>query len=208
MLRSKPFFLVALAALGLFAAPAGSAGAATITLDTEFDDGLGGQFATVTVTEDAGALVFDVRLQSELGDGADLHKLYFNLSDDVGTLALTTLDPAATDYSLDLDPPVAGGAGSRFDVGVSFGNGAGPSGNGVLQQATFSLAADRALSLADLLELSATSAGIEANLAAHVQGTALVAGSDSETVGGVIVPEPRLAFLLPLLVGALALRRR
>ena len=210
MLRRKTHPAAILAALGLSLALAGSAGAATITLNTEFDDGVDGLFATIVLTEESsGALLFDVWLESALGSEADLHELYFNFVGDLAGLTLTTLDDVVTDYSLDFDPSVAGGAGSSFEVGVSFGNGAGDAGNGVLQHARFSLSADRALSFDDLLEESLTSAGIAANLAAHVQGTSLVTGSSSETVGGLIeAPEPRLVLLAGLALGALTVRGR
>ena len=81
---------------------------------------------------------------------------------------------------------------------MNFGNGAGSSGNGVLTSATFTLMADQPLSIADLLESSFASGGsIETQFAAHIQGTELFVGADSETVGG-IVPEPATGALVAL----------
>jgi len=102
---------------------------------------------------------------------------------------------------------VAGGAGSSFEYGVNFGNGAGGPGNGVLKTANFTISANEALTLASLSPTSSTSQDIVVNFAAHVQGTSFVAGSTSETVGGV-VPEPSTAGLLVLGLAALASRRR
>jgi hypothetical protein len=120
-----------------------------------------------------------------------------------------------TAYLLSLAPPVAGGAGSDFDYGVSFGNGAGPPGNGVLQQASFLILPvdpNESLSLDDFLNAEWSSAAggkIVADAAAHVQGTSLMDGSSSETVGGV-VPEPRTGLLITcgLLLAARRATRR
>jgi hypothetical protein len=67
----------------------------------------------------------------------------------------------------------------------------------VLQTASFVLSADGALSVADLLVSSGISQNIQVYLAAHVQGTSLVPGVTSETVGSQ-VPEPGTMGLLLL----------
>jgi len=182
---------------GMFAAPA--ARALTLDLDVEFDDAITGTFGTVEVTEVAGGdLFFEITLDtSELGAEADLHEFYFNLPD-VSGLALTSTDTVATPYDLDFEPSVSGNAGSSFVWAVNLGSGAGPSGNGVLQTATFTLSADTDLSENDLLIASSTNDGVTVFVAAHIQGTELT-NSGSETVGST-VPEPT-TFLL----GALGL---
>jgi hypothetical protein len=168
-------------------------------LNVEFDDGLSGDFATVDITEDAGSLLFSITLGSVLGPDADLHEFYFNLVGGftIDDLMISSLDDPFTEYQLLGDPSVAGGAGSSFDFGVNFGNGAGASGNGVLQSATFVLTADVPLFLDDLRQASfAQNGAVMAQVAAHIQGTALVAGADSETIGGVVAPEPSTLLLL------------
>jgi hypothetical protein len=187
---------------------AGRAAAVSFPLDVEFDDGLVGNFGTVTVTENGGDLDFTISLTATLGSGADLHELYFNLVGSFTGLSIIDSNAPNTAYALDLDPPVMGGAGSSFDVGVNFGNGAGAPGNGVLKTATFTLSADQALTLADLDETSSTSQGITVHMAVHVQGTSLVGStSDSETLGGTI-PEPATAFLVAAGLTLTALARR
>jgi hypothetical protein len=181
------------------------AGALTITLDKEFDAGTVGNHATVTITENAGALDFIVSLAgTDLGSGSDLHEFYFNLVGSPTGIAISNTNAPSTPYVLSLNPPVAGGAGSSFEYGVSFGNGAGPSGNDVLKLASFTISADQPLTIASLLQTSATSQNILVNLALHVQGTSFVGGSTSETVGGT-VPEPSTALLLT--AGLLGLAR-
>lgn len=200
--------IAAAAVLGLFVS--GSAGAVSFPLNVEFDDGLIGTFGNVEVTEVAGDLQFQITLAPLLGAGADLHELYFNLVGPETGLAISSSDVVNTAYALLTSPPVAGGAGSSFGFGVSFGNGAGPPGNGVLQTASFVLSADGALSVADLLVSSSTSQSIEVYLATHVQGTSLVPGVTSETVGS-LVPEPGTfgLLLLGLLgLGAVGSRQR
>lgn len=187
MLRSW-LSIAAAAALGLFAA--NPAAAVSFPLNVEFDDETIGTFGNVEVTEVAGDLQFQITLNASLGAGADLHELYFNLSGVQTGLAISSTDMVNTPYTLLTAPSgVSGGAGSSFGFGVSFGNGAGPSGNGVLQTASFVLSADGALGVGDLLLSSSTSQDIEVYLAAHVQGTSLVPGVTSETVGN-LVPEP------------------
>jgi hypothetical protein len=170
-------------------------------LDIEFDDGVTGTFADVEVSEDGLGLRFEIALRDPLGPGADLREFYFNLTDEIGPLQIESDDPVTTAYVLSLAGPVGGGAGSRFDYEVSFGNGAGRPGNGVLKTASFLIEpADSVdpLSLDALLgaELSAAAGGmILVNAAAHIQGTSLVRGATSETIGGT-VPEPTTGILL------------
>lgn len=205
--RTRFLTLLTVAALGSLAAAA-PASALTFTLDTEFDAGLVGPHATVTVTESGGGLDFEVSLAgSDLGPGADLHVLYFNLAGDPTNVTLSSSQVVNTDFTLASNPPVAGGAGASFEYGVSFGNGAGPPGNGVLKTATFRITADQALTIGSLAVPSQTSQGIVANVALHVQGTSLVAGSTSETVGGV-VPEPGTLLLVGVGLAGLAARGR
>jgi hypothetical protein len=188
--------LIPAVALGFVALGALPAAALQFTLDTEFDAGLTGPHATVDVTESGGGLDFTISLAgTDLGAGSDLHEFYFNLAGDPTNVTLTTVSAVTTPFELDLDPAVAGGAGSSFEYGVNFGNGGGPPGNGVLKTASFRIEADQPLTLADLQVLSQTSGGILAHAALHVQGTSLVGGTDSETVGGVI-PEPGTMLLL------------
>jgi hypothetical protein len=200
--RWIPLWGSLLAALALGLDP-DAASAASFDLDVEFDTGQIGSFAHVTIEEDAGALDFSITLGDSLGYEADLHEFYFNLRDEMLNrftgVAISTDDAPMTPYALLFDPSIRGGAGSSFDYGVNFGNGAGSSGNGVLTAATFTLTADEPLSIADLLRESSFASGgsIEIQFAAHIQGTDLYVGSDSETVGG-IVPEPATGALVAL----------
>jgi len=195
---------VALAAWGV----PGVAAAVSFDLDVEFDTGMVGSYARVNVEEVAGDLDFSIQLNDSLGSAADLHEFYFNLVGFFTGVMITDDDSPRFAYRLSSDPSVAGGAGAGFDYGVNFGNGAGWRGNGVLPMASFRLSADQPLSIAALLESSFSSGGtIQSQFAAHVQGTALLPGSSSETVGG-LVPEPASGALLALGVVALATRRR
>lgn len=193
-----PRHLLALMALGWMILAPATASAVSYTLDTEFDTGVTGPFATIELTESAGTLSFVISLNvDELGPASDLHVLYFNLTGDVTGFAISDTNSPNTPYSLESDPSVAGGAGSSFDWGVHFGNGGGPPGNGVLQVAEFTLSADQGLTIEQLMESSFASGGtIEIHMAAHIQGTSLLTGADSETVGGMVpVPEPSTALL-------------
>ena len=183
--------------LGLLAlASAGQASSITVPLDLEFDDGTPGPHASVMITEDAGALDFVVSLAgTDLGPGADLHVFYFNLVGSPSGVTVSDTNAPQTAYALQVSPREAGGAGSSFDYGVHFGNGAGAPGNGVLEIASFTISADSPLTLASLLETSSTTEGLVVNFALHVQGTSLVSDVESETVGGK-VPEPGAVLLL------------
>ena len=187
---------------------AGAAQAITVGLNTEFDDALMGAFANVEILESGGGLDFEIELLPALGPDRDLQDFYFNLLPAVTGLTLSTTDTPNTAYELLIAPPIRGGAGSDFDFAVNFGNGGGPPGNGTLQLATFRLTADQPLAIADLLELSSTSGGVDVHVALHAQSTALAGSpSDSETVGG-LVPEPGSVALFAVGLAAFAATRR
>jgi hypothetical protein len=195
---------VAIVSLALSLVGAVGAGAVSFPLNVEFDTGLIGTFGNVEVTESGGDLNFAITLDASLGASRDLHEFYFNLDDGFTGVAISSTDVVNTAYTLTANPQVLGGAGSAFDFGVNFGNGAGPSGNGALQSATFTLSADQALAIGDLLISSSTSQDIEVFFAVHVQGTSLIPDSDSETVGS-LVPEPgTLTLVLAGLAGLAA----
>ena len=188
---------------------AANASALTIPLNAEFDNGTTGNFGSVTVTQNGAALDVSVSLAgSVLGAGSDLHEFYFNLVGSPTNVAISNTNAPTTAYVLSTNPPVAGGAGSSFEYGVNLGNGAGGPGNGVLKLATFRISADQSLDLAMLGQTSSTAgSGVTVSVAVHVQGTSFVAGSTSETVGGV-VPEPGTLVLLATGITVLARQRR
>lgn len=197
--------------------------ASLLSFDVELDEGLEGNFGTILLedhSDDAaipdGSLRITLSLSGELGPEADIHELYFNLpsafgDDDLEISGFTCNGGRCrTGFTLEDDPPVRGGAGSSFDVGVNFGNGAGKKGNGTLQTASFLLASEEGpLAIQDLLaESSETRRGIEIFFALHVQETDLARKSDSETVG-VVVPEPATAALFACgLLGLVVAGRR
>jgi hypothetical protein len=183
----------------------GQASALSFALSSEFDGDLPDAiYATVSVTQNGDDLDFSVMLNGLLGPDEDAHELYFNLVGTFTGLEITASNAPNSAYGLLVGRPVVGGAGSSFEYGVNFGNGAGPAGNGMLGLATFTLSADQALSPLDLLESSFTSGGIEAQMALHVQGTNTL--PESETVGG-STPEPSTALLLAGGLLGLSLRR-
>jgi hypothetical protein len=207
-----------LAGFGLAAGLGGAAREAeaaslTLPLSFEFDDGRTGDFGSVRVDEVSGGdLLFKITLGPDLGDDADLHEFYFNLDGvDADGLEISAFlcdgGGCGTDFELEADRPVRGGAGSDFDFAVNLGNGAGRRGNGVLSMASFVLGGDASLAIGDLLaEHSFTAAGIETIFAAHVQGTSGSGNDDSETVGA--IPEPATAALFALGLAGLAFGSR
>ena len=192
----KKIFL-ALMVCGAFLLFGNTASALQFDLTYEFDGVLPVQsYGTVDVTENSGDLNFIINANtSTLGPNADIHELYFNLTNTITGLSITADNAPNSPYTLiGPNPSVAGGAGSSFDWGVNFGNGAGASGNGILKYATFTLSADQNLLVNNLLEYSYSNNAPPANMAVHFQGTSTQAGS--ETVGGSPAPEPATMLLL------------
>lgn len=195
----------------LMAAPAG---AFTVPLDVDFGGGSMGSFGSVEITDVGDDLEFTVMLDtSGVGENADLNEFYFNLVPEASAVTISSDDPVETPYTL-ATGPTRGGAGADFDWGVNFGNGAGPSGNGKLQSASFTLSTDQPLSLVDLSEQSfPNTVDTEAKpilMAAHVQSADSIFGA---TVGGGtpsgVIPEPGTSLLLGAgLAGLAAAGRR
>jgi hypothetical protein len=183
---------LALASLGS-AAPALAAPMVEAVLDVRFGSRKTGEFAKITISETGdGGLAFRVELLDALGSHADLDELYFNLPSGIRGLEIETLGKVETPFEVAMGSAVRGGAGSDFDVAVSFGNGRGRKGNGQLQVASFVLRAKQPLTLAAVLgETSETSQGIVTNFAVHTQGSK----GGGSTVGGFVVPEPSTALL-------------
>jgi hypothetical protein len=209
--RRLPGRILALLALGWISMAPTTASALSFTLSTELDTGVTGPFASVDLTESAGTLAFVITLDlDELGPSADLHQFYFNLTGNVVGLAISDTNAPNYPYSLAANPSIAGGAGSSFDWGVSFDNGGGAPGNGRLQIAEFTLSANQGLTIGQLIESSFASGGdIEINMAAHVQGTSLLTGASSETIGGIVpIPEPSTGLLFLTGLMGLAAQRR
>ena len=142
------------ASLSLAAAPAF---ALDIPLNIEFDTGEIGNYATVTVNESGGDLDFVISLAGTvLGPASDIHEFYFNLDGTPTGVTIFDTNAPVTEYELTPDPSVAGGAGSSFEYGVNFGNGAGGPGNGVLQARDLSISADEDLTIDSLNVPSST----------------------------------------------------
>jgi hypothetical protein len=186
-----------------------SASAFTFNLVYEFDGALPAQsYGTVDVTQNNDNLDFVVTADtSTLGPNADINVLYFNLTNSFTGLNILTNNAPRTEYEIiGPDPPVRGGAGAAFDLGVNFGQGGGSKGNGILQLATFTLSADQDLLVSHLFEFSNPNNTPPVNAAVHFQGTDTP--FDSETVGGA-VPIPAAAWLLGTgLIGLIGLKRR
>ena len=201
-------FLRLAAAVSVTLGLASSASALTIPLSVDLGSGVTASYGSVTITQNGNALDFAVSLAGTvLGAASDLHELYFNLVGSPTGVAIGNTNAPHTAYTLVTNPTVAGGAGSSFEYGVGFGNGAGNPGNGVLKLATFTLSADQPLTLAMLGQTSTTSGGVSVAMAAHVQGTSLIPGVTSQAVGG-NVPEPGTLALVMSGLGGLAIAGR
>ncbi|MBB6429623.1 PEP-CTERM sorting domain-containing protein [Algisphaera agarilytica] len=187
----------------------------TIDLVYEFDGNSPGgttSFGTVMLVQNGGLVDVTITANTANLSGGDIHEFYFNLPDTINANDLvlsnsggTSDRPIGTFTLLGPNPSIAGGGGASFDTGVSFGNGGGPPGNGILTAATFSLTVAGGLLVGDLVpELSTPNNTPPVHLAVHFQDTDIF-GADSETVGG-MVPEPSSVALLALGLGGLAVR--
>jgi len=136
------------------AATPAAAASLTLPFNVQFGDGLTGNFGSVTIEERShGKLQITLSLTQELGLEPDLHEFYFNIDsslhvDDVEISHFRcrqwgedSLNSCSTDFEIEEDPSVKGGAGSKFDFGVNFGDGGSKKGNGNLEELSFILAA-------------------------------------------------------------------
>ena len=189
-----------------------------IDLVHEFDgDSPGGttSFGTVELTQNGGFIDFEIIDNTTNLVGGDIHQFYFNLPDAIDISSLIVSNSGGVSNlaimnftTMGAGPPVAGGTGASFDTGISFGNGGGPPGNGLLTTATFSLTATGGLLVSDLLsEFSSPNNTPDVLVAVHFQ-SADVFGNGSETVGGgTVIPEPNSVAVIVIMGMALLQRR-
>ena len=204
-IRSAFFILCALMIL-----PAAPVLGDVVELIYEFDGDSDGitSFGTIEFNQSGSWVDIEIIANTVNLSGGDIHELYFNLPDavDINTLLISNSGGISNQTinaftTLGVNPSVAGGSGSSFDAGISFGNGGGPPGNGSLTTASFSLTAAGGLQVSDLLTETSISSNVPpVFVAVHFQ-SANVFGNGSETVGGgpsagPAVPEPgSMAFL-------------
>jgi len=175
-------------ALLLFSVPAN---AAIIDLNYELDGNSLGttSFGTVEFTQNGDDVDLTIIANTLNLDGGDIHEFYFNLPFAVTNLSVLNSGGVrnksiGTFAILGPDPSVSGGAGASFDWGVSFGNGGGGPGNGILTTASFTLDALESLSIVDLLTIATDPNNTPpVVIAVHFQ-SANIFGAGSEAVGG------------------------
>ncbi len=209
----RHFIWMAITVLFLAGPPAA---AVTIDLLHELDGNSTGTtvFGTVDIAQNPNGadLDFIITANTVALGGGDIHMFYFNLlspPDPVSGLSVTSGNWTGNPFTvIGPNPSVTGGGGAAFDWGINFGNGGGPSGNGVLTVADFTLSADEALAVGDLWELSHPNNTPAIYVAVHFQDTAIF-NATSETVGGTTpTPLPVPALLLGTgLVGLVLFRR-
>jgi hypothetical protein len=185
-----------------------AAASISATLNIQIAPQKTGSYGTVQVEEVSGGLEFTITLNSSLGGKADLNEFYFNLPDSVHGVRLSGSSCGGsgcqTPFKLNSKTSTKGGASSRFDFSVSFGNGASKKGNGDLKEATFRIDADAPLQLIPSpFDPSFTSRDLAVIFAAHVPGSKGVAATIGST-NATVIPEPGTAALLSLGLAGLA----
>ena len=179
-----------------------AAASTSATLEVQLGPQKTGNYGSVEVTEVQGGLDFVITLNPALGNKADLREFYFNLPDQFSGVHLTDSGcdggSCNSPFQLERNKSTSGGASSRFDYRVSFGNGGGSKGNGTLQEASFHIDANTALSLTPSpFDPSFTSRHLGVIFAAHVPGAKGVAATIGAT-SATLVPEPGTAALFGL----------
>jgi hypothetical protein len=187
-----------------------------INLVHEFDGDSDGvtSFGMIELFQTGSGVDFKITANTDSLLGGDIHELYLNLPDaiDINSLVISNSwgisNRTINDFKIIVSPPIIGGAGSSFDMGINFGNGGGPPGNGVLTTASFSLTSTDQLLVGDFLFETSTPNNVPPVFAAVHFQDADVFGNGSETVGGTVsMPEPTSMYLLGL-AGLLLLFRR
>jgi hypothetical protein len=190
-----------------------AAASTSATLGVQLGPQKTGNYGTVQVNEAQGGLDFVITLNPALGNKADLHEFYFNLPDQFSGVHLTNSGcdggSCSSHFQLEAGGSTKGGASSRFDYHVSFGDGGGSKGNGTLQVASFHIDANTALLLTPSpFDPSFTSRHLGVIFAVHVPGAQHVAATIGATTA-TVVPEPGTAALFGLgLVGLTWVGRR
>ncbi|MGD9900912.1 MAG: VPLPA-CTERM sorting domain-containing protein [Calditrichaceae bacterium] len=210
MIKNKTKMAILLLSFAVISLPAIVNAAITVNLDTAFsnyDPFETADFGTVELTDLDDDIQFEVTLNTDvLGSGADLQWFYFNTTEGITNLSISSTTPDATlSYQFNTTSSTFRADGSGYYDGIlDFG-----AGGSQTATATFVLSADDALEIDDFLTTSTSSSNGEYIFAVHVQSTEFL-DQTSEFIGGnTVVPIPSaLWFLGAGLASLVGLRKR